>query len=539
MDSINSALQKRNYSPLTLVLGGAAAGLLLRVVYKDIIKPGDYFVRARSFGNRVIRVVAQGKIQSQIDKSAAAIKFDAIPAEHLYGTEAMCALPEKGLPAQEIVMRSKGVASKLHRSFEKGIFSGTVYLATPELTNMVNEVQSIFQWTNPLHPETFPGCRLMECQVVSMCVTMYRGKLGEACGTVTSGGTESIMMAMKTYRDWGLDKKWITEPEIVLPATAHPAFNKAAQYFHLRIRVAGIDEKTGRVDIAQVKRLVNSNTVAIVGSCPNWPNGAIDDIPALAAIARSTGCGMHVDACLGSFVVPFLREDVKALTGIEGYDFAIEGVTSISCDTHKFGGAPKGTSVLMYASQALRRYQYYTISSWPGGIYASPGMAGSRPGNVIAGAWAAMMYYGREGYRKNALEIVAVARRFAAAISAIPELQIYGQPVSTTICFVAKDPNTFDILRLYQLMKEKGYDFNMTQFPSAFNICFTLMHTFPGNLEKIIESVKDCVAQMRAKPSKASGAVAMYGSTQTVHDRTIVEDVMKFYFDHYYDLQNN
>eukprot|EP00759_Apiculatamorpha_spiralis_P026205 PhF_6_TR29299/c0_g1_i1/m.42958/K01634/SGPL1, DPL1; sphinganine-1-phosphate aldolase len=535
LDSVNSFLKSKEYSPVTLLVAGAAGGYTIKYIYKEILAPGDYYDRSYKFMWKTIRVVLRSYINKTIEKEAAGIGFPKVPAELYYGAEPLRALPENGWKPDVVIARAKEIASKLHRPYNNGFFSGTVYLATPTLTKVVNEVCSEFQWTNPLHVETFPGVRIMESQVISMVVKLYRGT-PDTCGMVTSGGTESILMAMKCYRDWGRDKRWITEPEIVISVTAHPAFLKACQYFCIRPRIARIDKKTGRVDLTHVKRLINGNTVAIVGSAPNFCNGAVDDIPALARLALQYNVGLHVDCCLGSFIMPYVRDDLKARTGIE-VDFAVPGVTSISCDTHKYGGAPKGTSVVMYANKELRRYQVYSVSSWPGGIYASPGLAGSRPGNVIAGTWAAMMYHGDDGYKKNAADIIKTVTRFADFIRSTPELEIYGSVDASVVCFKAKNEDKLDIFRVFQLMKEKGIEFNALQFPSAISVAFTLQHTFEGNIERIISIVKEAVEATAANPQKASGAAALYGSTQAISDRTIVDDVVKRYFDAFYDLK--
>jgi len=209
----------------------------------------------------------------------------------------------------------------------------------------------------------------------------------EICGTVTSGGTESILLAMKTYRDWARDKKGIRRPNIVTTDTVHAAFDKAAQYFNIKKISIPVDSNY-QADVAAMKKAVNRNTICIVGSTPSFPHGAIDPIPELAEFAWTRGIGCHVDACLGGFVVPWAKQlgyDVPTI------DFRLRGVTSMSADTHKYGYAAKGTSVVLYRGEGLRHYQYYTISDWPGGLYLSPTFAGSRPGALSAACWAAML----------------------------------------------------------------------------------------------------------------------------------------------------
>lgn len=249
-----------------------------------------------------------------------------------------------------------------------------------------------FVLANPLHPDVFPGVRRMDAEVVAMVLSMYNAPPGQGVGTTTSGGTEvrrlhsaesiatlmtaqSILLACKAHRDWAKAVKGITEPEIVLPRSAHAAFDKAGAYFKIKIHHIPVDPITRKVQLHRVKRAINKNTIMLVGSAVNFSDGVADDIPALGALAIKNRIGLHVDCCMGSFIVPFLE---KAGFPTSPFDFRVQGVTSISCDTHKYGFAPKGSSVIMYRDKALRRYQYYTSSDWAGGVYASPTLAGSR-----------------------------------------------------------------------------------------------------------------------------------------------------------------
>lgn len=267
-----------------------------------------------------------------------------------------------------------------------------------------------------------------------MCLRMYNAPPSGA-GTTTSGGTESILMACKTMREWGRRTRGISEPEIVIPASAHAAFDKAGEYFGMKVHHIPVDKLTRKVNIRGVARAINRNTVMVVGSAPNFPDGMIDDIPSLAALARKHGIGCHVDCCLGSFLVPFLE---KAGLPSEPFDFRVDGVTSISCDTHKYGFAPKGSSVVMYRTAELRRHQYYVQPDWPGGVYASPSIAGSRPGALIAGTWAALMTMGDDGYTASARAIVGAARRIEQGIrDEIPQLQILGKPLVSVVAFAS------------------------------------------------------------------------------------------------------
>lgn len=237
-----------------------------------------------------------------------------------------------------------------------------------------------------MHPDVFPGLRQMEAEVVSMVMNLYHAP-SEGGGSMTSGGSESILMSIKAHRDMARDLKGITEPELIAPVSAHAAFDKGCHYFGVKLIHVPVDD-SGKVVISRVANAINSNTIMIVGSTPSFPHGALDDIPALSELACKHKIGLHVDSCLGGFLVPFMEKAGYPLPFLT--DFRLAGVTSISCDTHKYGFAPKGSSVIMYRDKKIRKYQYFVQTEWSGGVYGSPTMAGSRPGALSAGCWAAM-----------------------------------------------------------------------------------------------------------------------------------------------------
>jgi sphinganine-1-phosphate aldolase len=265
--------------------------------------------------------------------------------------------------------------------FSFGVLGG-IYHGGSELLSLCTSVYGMFALSNPLHPEVFPFIRKMEAEVVRMTVNLFNGD-ENCCGTMTAGGTESILMAMKAYRDWGYSKV-ISMRDNIAASTAHAAFDKAAHYFQMKLVHIPVDQQTFRIDINAVKKAINKNTVVIVGSAPHFPQGIIDNIPALSEIAVKHRINLHVDSCLGGFLLPFIRR-----LGYKTYDFdfSVAGVTSISADSHKYGYAPKGSSVVMYRNKELRHCQYFVAADWTGGIYASPSMPGSRPGGLIAATW--------------------------------------------------------------------------------------------------------------------------------------------------------
>ena len=248
---------------------------------------------------------------------------------------------------------------------------------------------------------------------------------------LTSGGTESLMNPMLVYRERGRAEKGITAPEVIIPNSAHVALDKACHYFGITLLRAPLLPNF-LVDVDWVRDHITENTVALVGSAGSYPYGLVDPIEELGALAVEHDLGLHVDGCLGGFVLPWIERLGHPLPP---FDFRVPGVTSMSADTHKFGYALKGTSVLLYRNDTLRRYQYFTFPDWPGGMYISPGMSGSRSGGIIAATWAALLTTGEQGYLESAAAIYDTAQRIRAAVEAQPELRVYGDDPTFLVAF--------------------------------------------------------------------------------------------------------
>lgn len=395
------------------------------------------------------------------------------------------------------------------RHWRDGRCSGAVYHGGDELSRVIVDALRRFLLSNPLHPEVFPGVRKMEAEVVAMVLDMYNAPPG-AAGTTTSGGTESILMACKTVRDWAHAERGITEPEMIVPMSAHVAFDKAGNYFGIKVRRVPVDRVSRKVRIDAVRRAINGNTVLLVGSAPNFPDGMIDDIVALGALAKRHRIKCHVDCCLGSFLVPFLE---RAGFVSEPFDFRVEGVTSISCDTHKYGFAPKGSSIVMYDSEALRRYQYYVNPAWVGGVYASPTLAGSRPGALIAATWAVMVAMGQDGYTESCKQIVGAAKAIERRIrDEIPELIILGHPLVST--FAIGSAGTINVYDVGDQMSKRGWHLNAIggDAPAVHLACTRL--TVPV-VDEFVADLKEAVANSRTKPAQPGTMATVYGLGQS------------------------
>ncbi|HZA80594.1 MAG TPA: aminotransferase class V-fold PLP-dependent enzyme, partial [Actinomycetes bacterium] len=290
-------------------------------------------------------------------------------------------LPPQGVARDEVLQQVDDLATWERPRWQDGLASGAVYHGGDDHIAFLNRAYATTSQANPLHADLWPSATKYEAEIVAMTAAMLGGDAvgsddprRQIVGTVTSGGTESILLAMKAYRDRARARagRRITHPEVVAATTAHVAFDKAAQYFRLKlVRVpVGADY---RADVGAMRRAVTRNTVALVGSAPTFPHGVIDPIEDLAAAAAERGIGFHTDACLGGFVLPWAR---RLGYDVPGFDFQVPGVTSMSADTHKFGYAAKGTSVVLYRGTKLRSHQYFTATEWPGGLYFSPTLAG-------------------------------------------------------------------------------------------------------------------------------------------------------------------
>lgn len=442
-------------------------------------------------------------------------------------------LGEHGIGRDAVVAEMAALGEREHARWHDGFVSGAVYHGDDEHIAFMSRVYAMFSQANPLHADLWPSVVKYEAEIVAMTADMLGGSHvtdgGPVCGVVSSGGTESIMLAMKTYRDWARSERGITRPNIVAPSSAHVAFDKAAQSFGLElVRVpVGPDY---RADVAATRRAIDRNTICVIGSAPGFPHGCIDPIAELAELAARRRIGFHTDACLGGFVLPFARE---LGAEVPPFDFRVPGVTSISADTHKYGYAAKGTSVVLYRSPALRRHQYFTATDWPGGLYLSPTFAGSRPGALSAACWAAMVSIGRDGYREATRRILDAARRIKAGIAEIDGLHVLGDP----LWVIAFASDSVDIYRVLEGMGERRWNLNGLHKPAAVHLCVTLRHTQPGVVERFLSDLREVVASVRATPDDRGKMAPIYGLAGTLPVRSAIGDLMRAYLDVLYEAE--
>lgn len=472
----------------------------------------------------------KNKIQNEIQQSLETMEKSAFPVKP--GETFYLKLPAKGLKENELLKEIERYNGMCDVKWDEGRVSGAVYHGETDLTGILTKVYSKFAWSNPLHVDIFPDVRKMEAEVVQMCVNMFKGGK-DACGTMTTGGTESILMACKTYRDWANDRG-IEKPEIVAPISAHAAFDKAAHYFNFKLVHVPVDEKTRKCDLKAMKRAITKNTIALVGSAPQFPHGVMDPIEDIAKLAKKYNTGLHVDACLGGFLIPFMK---KAGFDIPPFDFSVDGVTSISCDTHKYGFSPKGSSVVLYSTKKLRHFQFFVAPDWPGGIYACPSMPGSRQGAVIAATWATMLYFGEAGYVESTRRIIQTREKIEKELRKIKGIYVLGEPEVSIVAFASRD---FDVYLLSDALTKRGWNLNSLQFPSSIHFCVTYLTTKKGVADSFVNDVRECCAKLMKDPqNNKEGMAAIYGMAQGIPDRSIVAEVACGFLDCVYNINTS
>lgn len=396
----------------------------------------------------------------------------------------------------------------------------------------------------------------MEAEIVSMVLKMYNAP-PTAGGVVTSGGTESLLMACKAYRDYAYKHRRVRDPEIVVPDTIHAAFDKAASYFKIRLVKIPVDPRSLLADVARIEQAISPNTIMIAASAPNYPHGMIDDIMALGRVALKRDIPFHVDCCLGGFIVPFME---AAGFPMAPFDFRVRGVTSISCDTHKYGFAPKGTSVIVFSNNDYRHAMYSIAADWAGGMYASHAVSGSRVGSVIAGCWAAMLKMGYQGYVQSTREIVGAARKLKEwcvgnvwrwlvlwisqghsetphSIKSIPELELMGDPHASVVAWTANRSHPeINIYAVGDNLSKRGWHVSSLQNPPGLHVAVTLLAV--QAIDDLTQDLRKAVEEVKGDPEGSKGAsVAVYGTTAAVSGTGIVEEVLAGYLDAVYSLR--
>jgi len=436
--------------------------------------------------------------------------------------------PQRGIPADEILASLQSLKSG-DSDWKSGRMFSLIFNAGEDVSAVAQEAYTSFVVENGLSPFAFPSLLKMETEVTSMMANLFHGD-SEAVGNMTSGGSESIILAVKAARDYARAKKpHITQPELLMPLSAHPAFNKAAHYLGLKTVIVPTDKKTLAADVHALREAITENTVMLVGSAPSYPHGIVDPIADLAEVAAEKGIWMHTDACVGGLALPFVQ---KLGYPIPDFDFRIPGVCSISADIHKYGFTPKGASVILYRNPELRQYQIFAYADWPGGVYATPNVSGSRPGGPIASSWSILKHLGIEGYTELARKSMEATRKIIAGIEAMPELYVLGKPPAVVFAFASDRLNVF---ALGEKMKECRWYIDSQHLPPCLHMTISPVHA--SIVEPLLTDLRAAVKEVaKLKPEDISGDAAMYGMIGSMPDRDMAKDFAVQYLNDLYRL---
>jgi len=418
------------------------------------------------------------------------------------GRSAPHLIPASGLSAQSIVT-SFDEMSAHDVQWRDGKAFSLAYNAGPEVLAVAEEAYRRFSGANALNTAAFPSLRQMQGEVIEMA-GVWLGSPATAAGYFTSGGTESILMAVKAARDQFRTEASITHPNIVLPTSAHAAFDKAAAYFGVELRRVDV-LPTWRADVAAMAERIDKNTIMIVGSAPQYPQGVIDDIPALAALAQRQNINCHVDACMGGVSLAYLS---RLGHQIPPWNLQVDGVTSISVDLHKFGYTSKGASVIMYADKRLRSYQGFFTDQWLGGVYASSGMLGTKSGGAIAAAWAVMHFLGDDGYLRLTQSARVATEKLAHHISGHPHLSLLAQPDALLLSFIANDPQRLNVYAVADEMWKRGWYIDRQEPPQSLHCTVNAVHE--SVIDAMLIDLDACI--LSVLDTGKSGDVGAYGT---------------------------
>lgn len=424
-------------------------------------------------------------------------------------------IPETGMDRSRLLAELTQMAHEEDRLGDEGRCSGSIYSGDHEHYHFLSEAFETFAHANVLQRDMYPSANKLEGEIVAMTLDLLGGSQvgehdpdAEPCGVLTSGGSESLISAVYAYREWAREQRGISEPQMIMPRTAHVALDKAAHYFGVEVLHAPVGPDY-LVDLDWVNDHITDRTMMLVSSAGSYPYGLVDPITDLGVMAQEHGIGVHVDGCLGGFILPWGQ---RLGYPIPPFDLRVPGVTSLSADTHKFGYALKGTSVLLYHDKGLRRHQYFTAPDWPGGLYVSPGVSGSRSGGLIAATWAAMVSIGRQGYLEAARAIFDTAARIRQTVESIPELEVMGDP-TFLVAFRTNPEHLHDmaIFHVNDALLDRGWRMNALHLPPALHFCVTRPTTMPGVAEAFDRDLRAAVAYARSPSRERPRSGALYG----------------------------
>jgi len=405
----------------------------------------------------------------------------------------MKSLPAQGSPLEDVMARLRALQVN-DGDYHNARTWGLIYNAGPDVDAVLQAAGGHTLLENALNPFVFPSLKEMQRDIVSMATGILNGG-ADVGGAMTSGGTESIFLAVKTARDRARAERGIDKGRLLIPRTAHPAFVKAAHYLDLELAHMPLGDDL-RTHASALDGMITDNTVLVVGSAPAYPFGMIDPIPEMAAIVSAAGVPFHVDACLGGFMLPWLE---RIGVDIPAWDFRVPGVTSMSADLHKYGYAIKGASVVLHRPKTNMRYQVFQFSDWPGGIYGSQGFLGTKPAAPIGAAWAVMQYLGEEGYIRLARETYGAARKLIDGVGAMDGVRVWGEP-DMTVAAIGSDEH--DIMAIGDTLNQRGWHFDRQENPAALHLMASPRHAL--NVDEFLADLRYAVENNAGTSTKAA-----------------------------------
>jgi len=418
------------------------------------------------------------------------------------GYVATMALPSSGVPADQVLAHLDALKQHDVRWRDGRAFT-LAYYAGPEVSAVADAAHRRFSTDNALNTDAFPSLRAIQAQVVSIVGDWLQAG-PDGAGFMTSGGTESILMAVKAARERGRAERGVTRPNVVLPTSAHAAFEKGCYYFGLESRRVAVRDDW-RADADAMADAIDDDTVLVVGSAPQYPQGVVDPIADIAALAAERDINCHVDACMGGVTLTYLA---RLGYDITPWNFTVPGVTSISVDLHKFGYTAKGASVIMHRSKRLRAYQTFVTDNWLGGMYGSSGVLGTKGGGPMAAAWAVMHHLGDEGYLRLTADARRATEAIVAAVRSMPELVLRAEPDAMLISFGAADPASLDVFAVADALWRRGWYVDRQGPPPSLHLTVNAVHA--DKVDSFLADLRASIDEVTA--ASASGDQGAYGT---------------------------
>ena len=405
-------------------------------------------------------------------------------------------IPEKGIPKDELFEKMQAYRAD-DMNWRDGRVWAYVYDPGREAEEVIKQAYMMFLSENALDPTVFPSVLRFENELVAMAASHLNGD-DEVVGNFTSGGTESIMLAVKTARDYSRAvRPEVREPELVLPVTGHAAFQKAGHYLDVKPVLVPVDPETFKADVDAVRRAITPNTILLVGSAVSYAHGVVDPIRELGQLALEHNLLLHVDACMGGFLLPYFR---RLGAPVPDFDFSVPGVTSISMDFHKYAFAAKGASTVLYRNKELRKYQIYTCAQWTGYSVINPTVQSTKSAGPLAAAWAVLNFIGDDGYLEIARQVLEATRTIADAIDRMDDVRLLGRPEMNLVAFTSDTASVFHII---DEMKARGwYVQPQLEFGgSKENIHLSINPASVRWVDAMLVDLRDCVAKAKTMKS--------------------------------------